>query len=197
MEAIKPTTTAATHSDSAVLKWFREDEFYWRSLASSIWLAMVLPILFAVFLLAVNISIFSPIAWIGEILTMLLTFSTVSTIFLLQIISSLATIPHAKALTVQKSQLKTNTKFLVFLLRPKQLSAVGCFVAFSFLTTFILKPYCQSNLDNSVFLSLLGVCNGLFYTIMYYKKHSYLAEFPVIPQTRFFRFKKSNQCLRA
>jgi len=174
----------------AVLRWFREEEFYWRSLASCIWLVMILPALFAMFLLCINFAPFSPVIWITETISTMFSLMTMSTVCLLQFICILATIPHAKAMSVQRLPHSTNMKFCMFLLRVKHLSTVGLFVSFTFSTTFILKQYCSNNSEYSSFLSLLGLFHGFFYTNLYYKKHMYLAEFPVVPQTRFFRFKK-------
>ena len=189
--------TAPPNPLSPVVRWFRDEEFYWRSLASCVWLALSWPLLFAVFLLTVNASFLSPISWISDTMSSMFSLSTISTIFLLQIICALATIPHAKGMSVEKVPLSANVKLLMFLLRPKQLSMVGFHVSFTFLTTFILKGYSSSGAENSMFISFLGLFLGLFYVVQYFTQHLYIAEFPVLPQTRLFRFKKvAHACLQ-
>lgn len=176
--------------NTTITKWFTEEEFYWRSLAGYIWVIFIFPIIFLAFVLSVNLSILSPLTWITDSLSIMFSLSTISSIALLQIGCLLATIPNARSLAVQKKPSASSAKFVIFLLLPNQLVCMLCFIGFSFLTSSVLKQYCASNTESSLFLTLLSVYVGLIYTVAFYKKHLYVVEFPVIQQTRFFRFKK-------
>lgn len=190
MDASPSPVKTAKVNPTGVSKWFKEEEFYWRSLASYIWLAMILPAIVGLYIIVINFSIFSPLQWIIDSISLILSFSTILYVILLQAVCILSAVSHARALSVQKKSQSSMLKLILFLFNPKQSMNIICNVFSSTLISRILICFASLNMSDESFLAYLGTFLGLFYSVNYYKDHGYLVTFPPIQQTCFFRFKK-------
>lgn len=180
--------------------WFTNEEFYWRSLASGVWLMLFLPVILITFTLMVNFSLFSPVTWISGFLSLSISLSTIGFCILWQACSVLLTISQSRALSVSKTVHSTNSKFFLHMLNPKQLVNTICTLMVALVSSVILLqfylPNINSNRDNlnseeRNFVLLYSLFLGVSLSLTYYRKHEYITQFPVVQQKRFFRVKKA------
>ncbi|XP_065657071.1 nucleoporin NDC1 isoform X2 [Hydra vulgaris] len=165
------------------------EEFYWRSFASGVWMLFVFPFSLVLFVILYNFSLYNPLQCLQDSFAMPLSISFILNFFVLQICCILFTLSHAKSIEVTSEmgiKLVFSWKKLLNTL-IKLISIVVCCMTYQNLIELDTSEFVDSN----HFLKICWIYLSIYYTTYFYCNEEYILVFPVVQQKKFFRLKKA------
>ncbi|XP_065070034.1 nucleoporin NDC1-like [Rhopilema esculentum] len=175
-------------------------ELKWRTGAATFWAMAFMPFIVGLLHLTSSFRIFSPLLWIEDAITKVLSGWFLASVLVIQVLCIPLLLVHLKCTKVQVVPLETRWKQILFILHPRQLIWILAIATDCLILTIIFMSLIYDSIatnlckNESKCISLFrnsmlfyGVLCGVRYGIVYFKDSNYVIQFPVIQEKRFFR----------
>ncbi|XP_038056521.1 nucleoporin NDC1-like [Patiria miniata] len=183
--------------------WYMRDVFRWRTGASLAWSLILLPFTAALFVLSVKANIFHPYLWFSDWLVTTFSFSGISYISLIALLTLLVAIGNVLCYTVIPIVHINRLSIIWGVAKPTHLlhmmghtlaggTAAWCWACligapYDTLTSLSNEGAVQHLNENHLFLVLHGAYMGFLYSFWYVHTQAHCIDFPVIQQLKFFQ----------